>query len=191
MAVRLFVGNLAYGVTEDEVRELFSAAGTVSQVRVPTDRETGKPRGFAFVDFGDRPEAEEAIRRFNQQVFRERPLVVNEARARESRPAGQAPVRPRPAPRPSWSGSPPPPAEEDGPPAARPKRTFGPDATARDKRKQKGRAAREERRPKGPLQERRGGQLFFHADFEDDEDDQGLDNFALWAREDAKNQDEE
>ena len=53
MSVRLFVGNLAFDVTESDVRELFSAAGAVLQVRIPTDRETGKPRGFAFVDFDD------------------------------------------------------------------------------------------------------------------------------------------
>ena len=201
MSVRLFVGNLAYGVTEAEVRELFSAAGAVSQVRLPTDRETGKPRGFAFVDFDDRSQAEEAIRRFDQHMFKDRALAVNEARARDAGPpagAGAGPgARPPSRPRSSsasgsaWSaplGAAP---EEDSGGGSRPKRTFGPDASARGKRKQKGRAAKEERGPKVPLRERGGAQLSLGQGFEDDDDDQGVDEFALWAREDAKNQDEE
>ncbi|MHB8766406.1 MAG: RNA recognition motif domain-containing protein, partial [Deferrisomatales bacterium] len=83
MSVRLFVGNLPYDVTEAELSALFSAVTAPSYVRVPTDRETGKPRGFAFVEFHERAQAEEAIRRFHQQVFKGRPLAVNEARPRE------------------------------------------------------------------------------------------------------------
>jgi len=77
MSVRLFVGNLAYDVTEADLKELFSAVGSAPSVRIPTDRETGKSRGFAFVEFGSPAEAEEAIRRFQQQLFKGRPLVVN------------------------------------------------------------------------------------------------------------------
>ena len=83
MSVRIFVGNLAYDVTEAELREFFSAVGTPLSVRVLTDRETGKPRGFAFVEFSDAAQAEESVRRFHEQVFKGRPLVVNEARPRE------------------------------------------------------------------------------------------------------------
>ena len=83
MSVRLFVGNLAYDVTEAELVEFFSASAPPLSVRLLTDRETGKPRGFAFVEFSDAAQAEEAIRRFHQQVFKGRPLVVNEARPRE------------------------------------------------------------------------------------------------------------
>jgi len=197
MSVRLFVGNLPYGVTEAEVRELFSAAGAVSQVRLPTDRETGKPRGFAFVDYGDRSQAEEAIRRFNQYMFKDRAIAVNEARARESgpgaAPSARPPSRPGPssAPRPAWSGPQGGAPEEDMGGIGQPRRIFGPDASARDKRRQKGRASKEERGPKGPLRERGGGQLVLGAGVEEDHDDQGVDDFALWAREDAKNQDEE
>jgi RNA recognition motif-containing protein len=197
MSVRLFVGNLAYDVTEAEVRELFSAAGAVSQVRLPTDRETGRPRGFAFVDFDDRSQAEEAIRRFNQHMLKDRAIAVNEARARESSPGGGPGARPQStptpssAPRPAWQGPLGSAPEEDPGAAGQPRRNFGPDASSRNKRKQKGRAFKEERGPKGPLGERGGGQLFFGEDFEDDDDDQGVDDFALWAREDAKNQDEE
>jgi cold-inducible RNA-binding protein len=197
MSVRLFVGNLAYGVTEAEVRELFSAAGPVLQVRIPTDRETGKPRGFAFVDFEDRSQAEGAIRRFNQHVFKDRAIAVNEALARDSRPAasgsGARPSsgpRQSSAPRPAWSRPLASVAEEDPAGSDRPRRTFGPEASARDKRKQKGRASKEERGPKGPLRELGAGQLSLGAGLEDDADDQGMDDFALWAREDAKNKDE-
>src|SRR5712691_6811422 len=90
MSVRLFVGNLPYDATEDEIRQHFSTAGNLSYVSIPLDRETGKKRGFAFVEFGDPQQAQEAIRQFNNQPFKGRPLAVNEARAREAgpRPAG-------------------------------------------------------------------------------------------------------
>src|SRR2546423_251506 len=94
MPVRLFVGNLPYNATEAELREHFSAVGPVSYLSLPTDRETGQPRGFAFIEFNDRAHAEEAIRRFNNQSFKGRPIAVSEARARESRPPGSAPTRP-------------------------------------------------------------------------------------------------
>src|SRR5215212_2653103 len=102
MPVRLFVGNLPYNATEAELREHFSAAGPVSYLSLPTDRETGQPRGFAFVEFNDRAQAEDAIRRFNNQLFKGRPIAVSEARAREDRSPGSLPTRPS-APR---SGAP-------------------------------------------------------------------------------------
>ena len=88
MPVRLFVGNLPYDATEDDIRAHFSTAGNVLNVFVPLDRETGRKRGFAFVEFNDNAEAQEAIRLFNNQSFKGRPLAVNEARAKESRPPG-------------------------------------------------------------------------------------------------------
>ena len=88
MPVSLFVGNLPYNATEAELRELFSEVGSLVNVYLPTDRETGKLRGFAFVDFRERTDAEEAIRRFNQQLFKGRPLTVNEARPKEDRGGG-------------------------------------------------------------------------------------------------------
>src|SRR3982751_4447186 len=94
MAVRLFVGNLPYTATEAELREHFTAVGPLSYIYLPTDRETGKPRGFAFIEYNDRSQAEEAIRRFNNQPFKGRPLAVNEARAKEDRPPSGAPQRP-------------------------------------------------------------------------------------------------
>ena len=88
MAVRLFVGNMPYGATEADLRAHFSAVGAPSQIVIPVDRDTGRPRGFAFVEFLDRAMAEQAISRFNQQPFMGRSLSVSEARPREERPAG-------------------------------------------------------------------------------------------------------
>ena len=91
MAVRLFVGNLAYSTTEADLRTYFGAVAPPSQVVLPVDRETGRPRGFAFVEFLDRANAEQAIQRFNGQPFNGRPLAVSEARAREDRGPGGPP----------------------------------------------------------------------------------------------------
>ena len=104
MAVRLFVGNLSYTTTEAELRTYFGTVAPPSQVVLPVDRETGRPRGFAFVEFLDRAHAEQAIQRFNGQPFNGRPLAVSEARAREDRGPGGSPDRGRvagpPGPRP-------------------------------------------------------------------------------------------
>lgn len=180
MSVRLFVGNLTYDVTEAEVREFLSPAGTVVSVRLPTDRETGRPRGFAFVEFAETAQAEEAIRRFNQQPFKGRPLVINEARPREE---GPGPRSSAPA-RPSWSGEPGP----TGP--TQPKRIFGPDAPPRGARKAKGRGAKGERAPKGPLKERVRGQ-FVSADVDDIPDGHDEDDVPFWARATSENDEKE
>jgi len=90
VSVRLFVGNLSYDVTESELRELFSEVGAVTVVRLPLDRETGRPRGFAFVDFAERAEGEAAIARFHQQMLKGRALAVSEAQPREEGPRGPA-----------------------------------------------------------------------------------------------------
>src|SRR5262245_26050033 len=79
---------MPYGATEADLRAHFSGVGAPSQIVIPVDRETGRPRGFAFVEFTDRGMAEEAINRFNQQPFMGRTLSVSEARPREERPAG-------------------------------------------------------------------------------------------------------
>ena len=127
MAVRLFVGNLPYTATEAALREHFSVIGPLSYVYLPIDRESGKPRGFAFVEFNDKAQADEAIRRFNNQLFMGRPLAVNEAREREDRPQG-LPSRPY---TPSRESPEPPGASE------RPGRSFGPDAAPRRSRDRK------------------------------------------------------
>jgi RNA recognition motif-containing protein len=88
VAVRLFVGNMPYGATDADLRAHFAGVGEPSQVVIPVDRETGRPRGFAFVEFIDRGIAEQAIARFNQQPFMGRTLSVSEARPREERPPG-------------------------------------------------------------------------------------------------------
>ncbi len=86
MAVRLFIGNLPYGASEADLRAHFSAIAEPSHVVMPVDRETGRPRGFAFVEFAERDKAEEVIKRFDAQPFQGRNLAVSEARAREDRP---------------------------------------------------------------------------------------------------------
>ena len=91
VSVRLFIGNLPYSATEADLRTLFSEVAEPAQVVLPTDRETGRPRGFAFVDFAERDHAEQVINRYNGHPFNGRPLAVSEARAREDRPAGPRP----------------------------------------------------------------------------------------------------
>ena len=86
MSVRLFVGNLPYSATEADIRQHFGTVGDPMQVVIPTDRDTGRPRGFAFVDYDDRGVAERAIQQLHGQPFKGRPLSVSEARPREARP---------------------------------------------------------------------------------------------------------
>jgi RNA recognition motif-containing protein len=90
------VGNLSFDVTRDELIEAFSAAGKVVDAKVPTDRETGRPRGFAFVEFEDDDAALKSISLMNGKDLKGRPLRVNEAENRPPRPAGAggAPFRP-------------------------------------------------------------------------------------------------
>src|SRR6187455_2666460 len=79
---------MPYGATDADLRAHFAQVGDPSQVVIPVDRETGRPRGFAFVEYQDRAMAEAAVSRFNQQPFMGRSLSVSEARPREERPAG-------------------------------------------------------------------------------------------------------
>jgi RNA recognition motif-containing protein len=83
MDTKLYVGNLSYSVTEDELRELFAQAGNVTSVAVIKDRDTGQSKGFAFVEFGKQAEAQTAISRFNGHKLGERTLTVNLARPKE------------------------------------------------------------------------------------------------------------
>src|SRR4051812_20552369 len=91
LAVRLFIGNLPYSASEADLRPHFAAIAEPSHVVMPVDRETGRPRGFAFVEFADRAVAEDVIRKFDAQPFQGRNLAVSEARAREDRPPGPRP----------------------------------------------------------------------------------------------------
>lgn len=182
MSVRLFIGNLPYAANEADLREHLSSVGVPTQIVLPVDRETGRPRGFAFVDYADRGVAEEAIRRFNQQPFKGRPLAVSEARPREDRPAGPRPggfSSPRP-PGPGGFGGPRPggftprPAE---PGAGGPRsRNFGPDAPPKGKRKPQ---RKDEGRPRGPIKERPVGRLYdADEDWRSEDDDLDIDNIA-------------
>jgi RNA recognition motif-containing protein len=81
----LYVGNLPFSVTEDELRDVFARHGTVQSVNVITDRETGRPRGFGFVEMGDSGEAETAIRSLDGSELGGRSLKVNEAQDRQRR----------------------------------------------------------------------------------------------------------
>lgn len=85
MDTKLYVGNLSYSVTEDELRELFAQAGGVTSVAVIKDRDTGQSKGFAFVEFSTQADAQKAISRFNGQKLGERTLTVNLARPKEER----------------------------------------------------------------------------------------------------------
>ena len=181
MSVRLFIGNLPYSATEAELREHLSSVGEPTSIVLPVDRETGRPRGFAFVDYADRAVAEEAIRKFDQALFKGRGLAVSEARPREERgPGGPRPGGgyggPRPGgpggfsgPRPGGPGgfSGPRPGGFSGPrpggfggprpggpsDAGAPARSknFGPDAPPKHKRKPQG---KERDKPKGPIKQR-------------------------------------
>jgi cold-inducible RNA-binding protein len=83
MTTKLYVGNLSYETTEQELQELFAQAGGVASVALPTDRDTGRPRGFGFVEMSSEDEARKAITMFNGQTLRDRQLKVNESRPRE------------------------------------------------------------------------------------------------------------
>ncbi len=89
----IFVGNLSFTTTEAEIQRAFGRYGRVASVRMATDRESGSPRGFAFVQMHGMDDAEEAIARMNGQSVGGRSITVNEARSRDdSRPAGAGPV---------------------------------------------------------------------------------------------------
>ncbi len=84
----IFVGNLSFGVTEDAVRSLFEQYGTVERVSIVTDRDTGRAKGFGFVEMTGDAEAERAISSLNGQELDGRNLTINEARPKEDRGGG-------------------------------------------------------------------------------------------------------
>jgi len=188
---------LSYSTTETDLRTYFSSVAPPSHVVLPVDRETGRPRGFAFVEFLDRAHAEQAIQRFNGQALNGRPLSVSEARAREDRgPGGPRPVGgpgfPRPggpppgAPRPGGFNSGPrpggyaprpfDPAAPASPSALGRARNFGPDAKPQrggPKGKKK-----EDQRPRGPIPVKTDRRSY---SLEDDSPDVKLDDFDDFA----------
>ena len=195
MAVRLFVGNLSYNTTEADLRTYFGTVAPPSHVVLPVDRETGRPRGFAFVEFLDRAQAEQAIQKFHGQAFNGRPLSVSEARAREDRGPGGPPrpggppgaprpggFAPRPggfAPRPFDSGAP-------APGGAPRNRNFGPDAKPQ-RGNQKGKK-KDDQKPRGPIPVKSGSRSY---SLDDDSPEVALpdfDDFATSKPEDEKDE---
>ena len=86
MAKKLFVGSLAWGTTDDGLSAHFATVGTVASAKVVTDRETGRSRGFGFVEFDNDAEADAAVEKLNNSDLDGRQITVNEARPREDRP---------------------------------------------------------------------------------------------------------
>lgn len=180
MSVRLFIGNLPYSATEADLRAHFAPVAEASHVVMPVDRETGRPRGFAFVEFADRALADEVIKRFDAQPFQGRNLAVSEARAREDRPPrppGGGFGGPRPggfgAPRPSGGGfggggfSARPGGGPSGPGGRDRSANFGPPAPPRRLRGAK-KSSQQEHKPRGPIKEKTGGRIYAVDDLEDD-----------------------
>jgi len=88
MNTKLYVGNLSFDVTENDLRDMFSPHGPVNEIHVVMDRDTSRPRGFAFVTMNTEEGAKAAIQAMNGKDWKGRPLTVNEARAREERTGG-------------------------------------------------------------------------------------------------------
>ena len=86
--MRIYIGNLSYDVTEDELKEQFTPFGEVTSVSIPQDRDSGRAKGFAFVDMPKQSEAEAAIAGLNGKSFKDRMLTVNEARPRTENRGG-------------------------------------------------------------------------------------------------------
>ena len=85
MEAKLYVGNLSYDTTENTLRELFAQAGEIQQIMLITDKYSGQPKGFGFVEMASQADAEKAIRMFNDKELDGRRLIVNIARPREER----------------------------------------------------------------------------------------------------------
>ncbi len=85
MNLKLYVGNLSFGASEDDLKKLFSEAGTVQSVKIVTDPYSGRSRGFGFVEMTSNSDAEKAISLINGKTFMERALIVSEARPQKKR----------------------------------------------------------------------------------------------------------
>jgi len=202
LAVRLFIGNLPYGASEADLRAHFAPVAEPTHIVMPVDRETGRPRGFAFVEFAERTVAEQVIDKFNAQPFMGRNLAVSEARAREDRPPGPRPPGgdfggPRPGggfggPRPGGGGfggggfggggfgGPRP-----GPGGSRDRSAnFGPPAPPKRLRGGK-KTSQQEHKPKGPIKERSDGRIYAVDDLDDGETID-FDDIATKAKEDKE-----
>jgi RNA recognition motif-containing protein len=204
----LFIGNLPYGASEADLRAHFATVAEPSHIVMPVDRETGRPRGFAFVEFAEREVAERVIDKFNAQPFMGRNLAVSEARAREDRPPGSRPPSsggfggPRPGgssgfggPRPGGGGfgGPRPGGggfggggfgggAPGGPGGRDRSANFGPPAPPKRLRGGK-KTSQQEHKPKGPIKERSDGRIYAVDDLEDGET-LDFDDIATKAKED-------
>jgi RNA recognition motif-containing protein len=198
LAVRLFIGNLPYSASEADLRAHFAAIAEPSHVVMPVDRETGRPRGFAFVEFTERAVAEEVIKKFDAQPFQGRNLAVSEARAREDRPPPRPPGQgfggprpgggggfsgPRPGgfggggfsggggfggPRPGGGGFGPRPGPGGPGGGGSRDRSANFGPPAPPKRLRGKKGTQQEHRPRGPIKERSGGRIYAVDDLEDD-----------------------
>ena len=205
MAVRLFIGNLPYGASEADLRAHFATVAEPDHVVIPVDRETGRTRGFAFVEFADRAQAEDVIKRFDAQPFQGRNLAVSEARAREDRPPrppgqGYAPRPggggggfggPRPGgggfggPRPGGGGfGGPRPGGPMSPGGRDRTANFGPPAPPKRLRGKKG-GQNQDNKPRGPIKERSGGRIYAVDDLDDDSS-VDIDDIATSAKDDVE-----
>ena len=190
MSVRLFVAKLPPTVTEAELRQHFSQIGPVSSIIIPVDRETGRKRGFAFVDMENAAAAHEAISRLNNAAFKGQNLAVSEARPREERRPGAPGGRPD---RPPGTHSRPPGAfgrpdtrrgsgpmgDTEGERPARRARGGPPGKKPTNRRM--GEAA-----PRGPIRERRTGRLLDLGDDDADAVEPDFDNIATSAPHDSE-----
>ena len=172
MAVRLFIGNLPYGASEADLRAHFAAVAEPTHIVMPVDRETGRPRGFAFVEFAERTVAEQVIDKFNAQPFQGRNLAVSEARAREDRPPGFRPPGggfggPRPGGG-GFSGGGGGGGGMGGPGSRDRSANFGPPAPPKRLRGGK-KTSQQEHKPRGPIKERSDGRIYAVDDLDDGE----------------------
>jgi cold-inducible RNA-binding protein len=174
LAVRLFIGNLPYEALEADLRAHFATVAEPSHIAMPVDRETGRPRGFAFVEFADRALAEQVIQQFDAQPFKGRNLAVSEARAREDRPPPRLGGGGYGSPRPSGGGY----SGGTGGNSSRPSggwssgvrdrsANFGPPAPPRRLRGSK-KGQGQDHKVRGPIKEKATGRLNAFDDTEDD-----------------------
>lgn len=89
--MNIYVGNLPYGISEDELRDIFSEYGEVSSANIITDKSSGRSKGFGFIEMSDNSEADKAIKALNESTIKGRQIKVNQAKPRDERP----PRRPR------------------------------------------------------------------------------------------------
>jgi cold-inducible RNA-binding protein len=177
---RIFVGNIPYDATELELKEFFKKAGNITQVVIPKDRESGKPRGFAFVEFETASQMQEAVFRFNNTNLRDRKIIVSEAKKKEATsssssssssssysPRGRSSSSAQPAPAMNWD------IEEEG--ATREKK-FKRELDFEESSKAKKRMLAEisEKKARGTIKEK-GGRIY---SYEEEDEGGGEEDFV-------------